>query len=102
MGFFRTVNKAKGFLNKSIDKVSGFTNKVTNGLEEKKGLHVVGKGVDIANQVADKLSDVPIIGGVVGEIKPVLSGSKVLLNKGESALNRVDGINRKFGKITIK
>lgn len=100
MGFFRTINKAKGFLNKSVDKVSGFANKAIHVAD--KGLHLVGKGVDIANQVADKLTDVPIVGGIAGELKPVLGGSKILLDKGESALNKVNKVNNKFGKIRIK
>ena len=100
MGFFRTINKAKGFLNKSIHEVHGFGNKVVNGAE--KGLHVVGKVANIANDIADKLTNVPIIGGLAGEVKPFIGGARNLITKGERGLSKADKMNQKFGKIRIK
>lgn len=100
MGFFRTINKAKGFLNKSIGEVSGFGNKLANGAE--KGLHIVGKIADVADDVAGKLTNVPIIGGIAGELKPVFGGVKAGISKGESGLNKFDKLNNKFGKLKIK
>jgi len=100
MGFFRTLNKAKGFLNKSVGEINGFGNKVVKGAE--KGLHIAGKVADIGSKVADKLTDVPVIGGIAGEIKPVFGGVKNALTMGERGLNKVDKVNQKFGKIRIK
>ena len=100
MGFFRTVNKAKGLLNKSIGEVSGFGNKLATGAE--KGLHIVGKIADVADDVAGKLTNVPIIGGIAGELKPVFGGVKNAASQGESGLNKFDKLNSKFGKLKIK
>ena len=100
MGFFRTINKAKGFLNKSIGEVSGFGNKLASGAE--KGLHIVGKVADVASDVAGKLTNIPIIGGIAGELKPVFGGVKNATNIGESGINKFQGINNKFGKLKIK
>lgn len=100
MGFFRTLNKAKGFMNKSIGEVSGFGNKVINGAE--KGLHIVGKVADIASDVAGKLTNVPIVGGLAGELKPVFGGAKNAISMGERGLNKADKFNQKFGKMRIK
>ena len=50
MGFFRFLNKTKGFLNKTIHKASNFGGKVLHGLD--KGLHVVGNIANIADQAA--------------------------------------------------
>ncbi len=99
MGFFRTMNKAKGFLNKAIDKTTGFGSKVLNGVE--KGAGVVHKVLDIAGQAADKLTDVPIIGGLAGEIKPVINGAKVLTDRGQKGLKRIEGLNNKLSKVHI-
>ena len=100
MGFFRTLNKAKGFLNKSIDTASGFANKVSQVTN--KGLHVVGKVADVANNIAGKLTNVPVIGGLAGEVKPLLGGVRNAISHGETGLNKFDKMNNKFGKLKIR
>ena len=50
MGFFRFLNKTKGFLNKTINKASNFGGKVLHGLD--RGLRVVG---NIANKQIKQL-----------------------------------------------
>ena len=100
MGFFRSINKAKGFLNKSVGEVSGLGNKIINGAE--KGLHIAGKVTDIANDVAGKLTNVPILGGLVGEVKPLLSVASKAITMGEKGLSKADKINKKFGKVSIR
>lgn len=100
MGFFRTINKAKGLLNKSVGAVSGFGNKVIGGAE--KGLHIAGKIADVADEVAGKLTNVPIIGGIAGELKPVFGGAKNAISMGEKGLSQADRMNRKFGKVRIR
>jgi len=100
MGFFRTMNKAKGFLNKSIGEVSGFGNKLSHGLE--KGIHIIGKVANVADNVADKLENVPVIGGIAGEIKPIINVVKKGTSIGEKGLKIFDNSNKKFGKLSIK
>ena len=100
MGFFRTINKAKGLLNKSVGTVSGFGNKIINGAE--KGLHIACKVADIADDVAGKLTNVPVIGGIAGELRPILGGAKNAIARGESGLSQAERMNKKFGKVRIR
>ena len=100
MGFFRTINKTKGFFNKSINNASGFANKVSHVAN--KGLHIVGDIANVANDVAGKLTNVPVIGGLAGEIRPLLGGVQNAISKGETGLNKFNKINNKFGKMRIK
>ena len=100
MGFFRTINKAKGLLNKSVGTVSGLGNKIISGAE--KGLHIAGKVADIADDVAGKLTNVPIIGGIAGELRPAFKGAKNAISMGESGLSQADRMNKKFGKVRIR
>ena len=58
MSFFITLNRAKGFLNKTDHVVTNFGGKVLHGLD--KGLHVVGNIANIADQAAGALEGVPV------------------------------------------
>ena len=60
MGFFRFLNKTKGFLNKTVHKASNFGGKILHGLD--KGLHVVGNIANIADQAAGALEGVVVLG----------------------------------------
>ena len=60
MGFFRFLNKTKGFLNKTVHQGSNFGDKVLHRLD--KGLHVVGNISNIADQATGALEGVPVIG----------------------------------------
>ena len=73
MGFFRFLNKTKGFLNKTVHKASNFGGKFLHGLD--KGLHVVGNIANIANiadQAAGALEGVPVIGESAGAARPFI------------------------------
>ena len=100
MGFMRTINNSKNFLNKSINKISGFGGKVLHGTE--KGLHIVGKIADVADKAADALQNVPVLGGLANEARTFTQGGKKLITMGENGLNKADNINKKFGKVRIK
>ena len=100
MGFFRTLNKTKGFLNKSADKVSGFSNKIISGAE--KGLHVAGKIADFADKAAGALENVPIIGEIAGAARPLIKTGKNLLTCANNGLGKIQKINNKFGKVRLK
>jgi hypothetical protein len=99
MGFFRTINKAKGFLNKSIDKSSGFMGKVINGVE--KGVGVAHKVLDIAGDVANKLSGVPIVGALASEVQPFINQGKQITNVAGGTASRLEKLNNKLGKVHI-
>ena len=100
MGFFRTINKAKGFLNKSADKIGGFSNKVIGGAE--KGLHLVNKVVDIADKAAGALENVPVVGELAGAVRPMLKQGRQLLTGVDNGLNKAQKMNNKFGKLRLR
>ena len=100
MGFFRTINKAKDFLNKSADKIGGFSNKVISGVD--KGIHIAGKVVSIADKAAGALENVPVIGEVAGLARPFLKQGMNLLNGADNGLNKINKVNNKFGKVRLR
>jgi hypothetical protein len=97
MGFLRVLNKTKGFLNKAVHKTSGFGSKVIHGLE--KGTDVVHKILNVADKIDNALTNVPIIGGIAGEIKPIISGGRMLTGRAEDALKKLEKKNNKFKKL---
>ena len=68
MGFFRTLNKTKGFLNKVVHETAGFDGKVLNGLE--KGTGIVHKILNVADQATNALENVPVFNEAVGIARP--------------------------------
>ena len=100
MGFFRFLNKTKGFLNKTINKASNFGGKVLHGLD--KGLHVVGNIANIADQAAGALEGVPVIGGIAGAARPFNKQRITLIHMTQGGVHDAQKINNKFGKLRIK
>ena len=90
MGFFRFLNKAKGFLNKTVHKASNFGGKVLHGLD--KGLHVVG---NIADQAAGALEGVPIIGELAGTARPFIKQGKGLIHMTQGGVHDAQKINKR-------
>jgi hypothetical protein len=99
MGFLRVLNKTKGFLNKAVHKTSGFGNKVLHGIE--KGTDVVHKILNVADKVDNALTNVPIIGGLAGEIKPFINGGRMLTGRAENALKKLEKKNNKLNKLKL-
>ena len=100
MGFFKFLNKAKGFLNKTVHKASNFGGKVLHGLD--KGLHVVGNIANIADQAAGALEGVPVIGELAGAARPFIKQGKGLIHMTQGGVHDAQKINNKFGKLKIK
>ena len=100
MGFFRTLNKAKGFLNIFVHKTAGFGGKVLNRLE--KGTGVVHKILNVADQAANALENVPVFNEAVGIARPLIKDGLNLTEEAQRRTQKLQQLNGKLKKVHIK
>ena len=99
MGFFKIFDKAKGFLNKAIHKTTGFGGKVLHGLE--KGIGVVHKILDVADQAANALENVPVLNEAVGIARPLIKDGLNLTQGAQKGTQKLQQLNGKLRKVHI-
>ena len=99
MGFFKILDKAKGFLNKAIHKTTGFGGKVLHGLE--KGTGVVHKILDVADQAANALENVPVLNEAVGIARPLIKDDLNLTQGAQRGTQKLQQLNGKLRKVHI-
>ena len=94
MGFMNKINKVGKFFDKGLHKAEGFGQKVLKGAD--KGLNIASKIVNVADQVAGTLENVPVVGGIASELRPALRGGKNALIMGEKGINKANKVLHKI------
>ena len=65
-----------------------------------KGTRIGGKVLDIVDQVAGKLEDIPVLNEAVGIARPLIKDGKMIVGGVNRGLGEAKKINNKLGRIS--
>ena len=98
MSIFRKfIKKASNFGKRIAGEINQIGGKVIHTIQ--KGTRIGGKVLDIADQVAGKLEDIPVLNEAVGIAQPLIKDGKMIVGGVSRGLGEANKINNKIGRI---
>ena len=95
--FSKFIKKASNFGKRVAGEINQIGGKVIHTIQ--KGTRIGGKVLDIADQVAGKLEDIPVLNEVIGIARPLIKVGKMIVGGVNRGLGEANKINNKIGRI---
>ena len=95
--FSKFIKRASNFGKRVAGEINQISGKVIHTVQ--KGTRISGKVLDIADQVAGKLEDIPFLNEAVGIARPLIKDGKMIVGGVNRGLGEANKINNKIGRI---
>ena len=95
--FSKFVKKASNFGKRVAGEINQIGGKVIHTIQ--KGSRIGGKVLDIADQVAGALENVPVLNEAVGKVRLLIKDGKMIVGGVNRGLGEANKINNKIGRI---
>ena len=95
--FSKFIKKASNFGKRVAGEINQVDGKVIYTIQ--KGTRIGGKVLDVADQVAGKLEDIPVLNEAVGIARPLIKDGKMIVGGVNKGLGEANKINNKIGRI---
>ena len=95
--FSKFIKKASNFGKRVAGEINQIGGKVIHTIQ--KGTRIGGKVLDIADQVAGKIEDIPVLNEAVGIARPLIKDGKMIVGGVNTGLGEANNINNKIGRI---
>ena len=95
--FSKFIKNTVNFGKKAAHDINQIGGKVIHTIQ--KGTRIGGKVLDIADQVAGALENVPVLNEAIGIARPLIKDGKMIVGGVNRGLGEADKINKKIGRI---